>query len=189
MSSTYIELPIEGGTGTSGVTSFNGRVGVVTSQAGDYSAAIISYDNTTSGLTAVNVQDAIDELANDIATGASPGLTFGRAGVVGPGTYLQCETVPSNVSGRWVYINSAFVVRVFVSNETSGPYTLQVYYHDGNGVGETSLGTVTVASGLGGVFSVNWAVPINKQISVKVATTSVNSVKNIVCGLELTGSL
>lgn len=75
-----------------GVTSFNGRGGAVTPQKGDYSADDIAfedgetlqekldakklgggsaetatYDNTTSGLTATNVQDAIDEL-NDKGT-------------------------------------------------------------------------------------------------------------------------
>lgn len=47
----------------SGVASFNGRVGIVLPQAHDYDGSMIDYDNTDSGLTATNVQDAIDELA------------------------------------------------------------------------------------------------------------------------------
>ena len=47
----------------SGVASFNSRVGVVLPQAHDYDGSMIDYDNTDSGLTATNVQDAIDELA------------------------------------------------------------------------------------------------------------------------------
>jgi hypothetical protein len=187
-SSTYIELPLDDGGAPGTVDSFNGRTGVVVSQAGDYTAAMISYNNTTSGLTATNVQTAIDELASEIQTSASPGFSFGRAGVLTQNTYLLCETVPSNVSGRWVYINSAFVRKVFISNETSGPFTLDVYYHSGNNVGETLLGSVTVSSGVGGYFNVNWSVPSNKQLSVKVAATSTNTLKNAVCGLELTGS-
>lgn len=47
----------------SGVASFNGRVGVVLPQAHDYDGSMVDYDNSDSGLTATNVQDAIDELA------------------------------------------------------------------------------------------------------------------------------
>lgn len=51
----------------SGVNSFNGRVGAVVPAIGDYDANDIDYDNTTSGLTATNVQDAIDELESNKA--------------------------------------------------------------------------------------------------------------------------
>jgi hypothetical protein len=43
-----------------GVTSVNGATGVVTLDAGD-----IAYDNSTSGLTATNVQAAIDEVSKE----------------------------------------------------------------------------------------------------------------------------
>jgi len=49
-----------------GVTSFNGRGGVVVPEAGDYSAGMISYDNTDSGLTATDAQAAIDEVNTDL---------------------------------------------------------------------------------------------------------------------------
>lgn len=50
------------------VTVF-GRIGAIIGQFGDYIAGLIGYDNTTSGLTAENVQAAIDELT--ILAGAS----------------------------------------------------------------------------------------------------------------------
>lgn len=189
MASTFISLHHETGGSASGVNSFNGRDGNVTSQAGDYSAEQISYDNTDSDLTAINVQDAIDELAGQVQTGASPGFSFGRSNTVNQGTYLLCETVPSNVAGRWVYVNNAYVRKVFVANELSTTFTLDVYYHDGNNLNETLLGSVTVTSANGGVFTVNWAVPLNKQLSIKVAAGSANAAKNIVAGLELAGSI
>lgn len=188
-SNTFLDLPLKNGGGGSGVDSFNGRTGVVTSQSGDYSADQISYDNSTSGIPPVNVQDAIDYLAQQSATSASPGFSFGRAGVVNAGTYLQCETVPSNVAGRWVYINSATIDRVYIANENTSAFIVEVLYHDGNAVNLTSLGTVTVTGTNGGVFTVNWAVPTNKQLAVKIADASGNPAKNIVCGLELRGSL
>lgn len=45
-----------------GVTSFNSRTGAVSPTASDYDASMIDYDNTLSGLTATDVQSAIDEL-------------------------------------------------------------------------------------------------------------------------------
>lgn len=54
---------IQGPTGPAGgVDSFNTRQGAVVSVAGDYDADQIVYDNTVSGLTAVEVQAAIDEV-------------------------------------------------------------------------------------------------------------------------------
>ena len=51
----------------SGVNSFNGRVGAVVPASGDYDASDIDYDNTTSGLTATDVQDAIDEINTNVS--------------------------------------------------------------------------------------------------------------------------
>jgi hypothetical protein len=186
MSSTYIELPHSGGSSVSGVTSFNGRIGTVTSQAGDYSAVQVSYSNLTSGIPAANVQVAIDYLANKVATSASPGFSFGRSGVVPAGTFLQCESVPSNVAGRWVFITSASITAVFISNQVTGPYNLEVLYHDGNAANLTSLGTITVAAlTYGGAYSVAWSVPTGKQLAARISS---GSARNVVCGLQLTGT-
>ena len=51
----------------SGVYSFNGRTGAVSPATSDYDADQIDYDNTTSGLTATDVQAAIDELQSEKA--------------------------------------------------------------------------------------------------------------------------
>ncbi len=148
----------------------------------------VPFDNSTNGFTSDDVQAAIEEVNQSVITSASPGFSFGRSGAVVAGAYLQNETVPSNISGRWVYINSAIVKRVFVSNEDTTTYKVEVLYHDGNEVNLTSLGTVTVTSAKGGFFNVNWSVPTNKQIATRLATDSPNSAKNIVCGLELSGT-
>lgn len=144
-------------------------------------ARSIPFDNSSNGFTAIEVQSAIEE----IKSSASPGFGFGRSGVTSSGTYLQNETVPSNVTGRYVYINSPVVKRVFVSNENVGTYTLEIYEHDGNLINVTLLGSVTVSSALGGDFSVNWATSKGKQLAMMISS---GSVKNIVAGLELSGS-
>lgn len=49
-----------------GVTTFNGRSGVVVPLASDYDADQVDYSNTTSGLVATNVNAAIDEVNGKI---------------------------------------------------------------------------------------------------------------------------
>jgi len=151
-------------------------------------AVATPFDNSTNGFTSTNTQAAIEEINNTVLTSASPGFSFGRSGSVTAGTYLQCESVPSNISGRWVYISNAYITRIFVSNELVTTYKLEIYSHDGNETNLTSLGTVTVTSSKGSAFSVNWAVDTGKQLAIRLATDSPNSAKNIVCGLELSGT-
>jgi len=50
------------------VNSFEGRTGVVTAQSGDYDADQVTYDNSTSGLTATDVQGAVDEVEGRVDT-------------------------------------------------------------------------------------------------------------------------
>lgn len=148
-------------------------------------ARAVPFDNSSNGFSSTDTQSAIEE----IGSSASPGFSFGRSGNATAGTYLQNETVPSNVSGRWVFINNPVVKKVFVTNENITTFKIEVLYHDGNESGLTSLGTVTVTSAKGGYFDVNWSVPINKQLAIRIATDSPNSAKNVVCGLQLSGSV
>lgn len=151
-------------------------------------AKSVPFDNSSNGFISTDTQAAIEEIANDVAVSASPGFSYGRSGNVTAGAYLQCETVPSNVSGRWVYLNSAYVTKVYITNENTTTYKIEALYHDGNETNLTSLGTVTVTSAKGGAFSVNWSVPVNKQIAIRLATDTPNNAKNIVCGLQLDGT-
>ena len=58
-----------------GVVSFNSRQGVVTPQSGDYTANMIGYNNTASGLSATDIQSAVDEVVNMIPSGTSVSVT------------------------------------------------------------------------------------------------------------------
>lgn len=145
-------------------------------------ASSVPFDNSTNGFSSTDVQGAIEE----IKSSASPGFSFGRSGVANSGTWLQNETVPSNISGRYIYINSPLVKRVFVSNELLGTFSLQVYAHDGNLVNSVLLGTVTVTSAYGGDFTVTWSTTHGKQLGMVLSS---GSAKNIVAGLELSGTI
>jgi hypothetical protein len=54
--------------GSSSVDSFNSRTGAVIPAASDYDADQVDYDNTISGLTAINVKTAIDEVDSNSDT-------------------------------------------------------------------------------------------------------------------------
>ena len=136
-------------------------------------------------LVADDVQEAIDELASNVATSASPGYSFGRSGNVSANTWLNNEGVPSNRAGRYVYINDAIVTKVFISTEDIGTFDVNVYYHEGDQVNLTLLGTVSVVAARGGEFSVNWSVPSQTQLAVRIVN---GSAKNVVAGLELQGT-
>lgn len=56
---------------TTGVTSWNTRVGDVVPEAGDYTASQVTYNGSGSGLLATDVQGAIDEVKGDIPTTAA----------------------------------------------------------------------------------------------------------------------
>ena len=68
------------GGASGGVTSFNGRSGIVSSAAHDYSANQVDYVGTTSGLSATDVQDAIDEVVSDLGTLDSSLKTVAKTG-------------------------------------------------------------------------------------------------------------
>ena len=48
------------------VNSVFGRAGIILASSGDYSADQVDYDNTTSGLSATDVEGAIDELSSSV---------------------------------------------------------------------------------------------------------------------------
>ena len=68
-------------TGGSSVTSVFTRTGAVVAVAGDYTADEVDYDNSGSGLTATDVQAAIDELET-LTTAASLAYFVGASGAM-----------------------------------------------------------------------------------------------------------
>ena len=54
--------------GVSGVSSFNGRSGIVVPALGDYAANIVEFDNTSSSLQSTTTQRAIEEVQDNLDT-------------------------------------------------------------------------------------------------------------------------
>lgn len=84
-----------------GVVSFNSRTGSVVPEASDYDASMIDYDNTSSGLTATDIQGAIDEIT----------------GYIDVHTIAETVTISANSSiSRTLSAPGAFAVVGFAEN-------------------------------------------------------------------------
>ena len=149
-------------------------------------AGAVPFDNATNGFVSQDTQAAIEELQTALTVSASPGFSFGRSGNIPANTWLNNETVPSNKAGRFVYISDAAVTKVFVSSEEIDTYDVEVYWHEGDEVNLTLMGTVSIVSSRGGAFTVNFPVPTSKQLALKVVN---GSAKNIIAGLQLRGTV
>ena len=100
--------------GVSGVSSFNGRSGNVTSQSGDYAANIVEFDPLNNALISTTVQDAIEEvqgnveaLDSSLATVATTGAYSDLSGTPTLGT-AAAKDVPAsgNASSAQVVLGS-----------------------------------------------------------------------------------
>lgn len=136
-----------------------------------------------------NVQDAIDELYNTVIISASPGFTFSRSGTLPASTWLLADNVPSNVSSRVCFLNSAEIVALFCANQDPSVLKIGIYTHEGDETNLTLLSTVTTAAQRTNTFSLSLSVPYLKQIAIRVESDSPNSGKNLDVGLILKGSL
>lgn len=139
-------------------------------------------------LTKDTTQEVIEELCQKVSTSASPGFGFGKGGNLSASTHLECEGVPSNISGRYVYINNAVITRVFISVQLAATFDIEIYAHDGNESNITLLTTISVGNptpSTGGEVTVSVPVATGKQIALKIVN---GSCKNAVAGLELQGT-
>lgn len=185
------------------VDSVFGRTGTVIAQAGDYTATLVAYSNTTSGLTATTTQAAIDEVEGRVdaleALPAAPvDSVFGRTGAViaQAGDYTAGQTsfddtglsiTSSDVQDAIVQILAR--VGVFESFNTDTTTSL-------NTAGLTQVpifGTVTQAgpSGyftvVGNLLTVNVAMRV--KVSANVSITANNTRVNIAIGASLNGTI
>ena len=78
------------GGASGGVTSFNGRSGIVVPAAHDYSADAVDFDNTSNNFTADDVQEAIEEVQGNVST-----LSSSLATVATSGSYSDLSNTPS----------------------------------------------------------------------------------------------
>lgn len=169
-----------------GVLTWRKELGGLDQPSVDYDPDFLDLENENTGDGLKDDRAVLFRDLNElVANSASPGFSFGRGGNVAGGGWLANETVPSNISGRYVYINNAIIEKVFVSSQEVGTYTVGIYWHDGDEVNLTKLGEVTVTEARGGAFTVHWPVPVDTQLACVVEA---GAIKNPVAGLQLSGT-
>lgn len=91
-----------------------------------------------------DVQTAIDNLYFSGGVSASPGFSWGRSGSINSGTWLQNETVPSNLAGRAFPLYNGELVQMTVANDGINTFNASLYEHDGTTY--TLLATVSLTA-------------------------------------------
>lgn len=141
---------VDAGGGGGTVTSFNGRTGAVVPEAGDYSADQITYDNTSSGLTATDVQAAIDELAPFANDGNPNTIAFYNAtGDLSSSTDATLDITTASVAfglgGTFTSTGNGSLAHG--TNEGAG--TIEASASGSSAYGRTTAASTIIASGFG----------------------------------------
>lgn len=148
-------------------------------------AETVPYDNSGSGLSATNVQQAIDAIYSTFSGLISPGFTWGRSGNIPAGTWLQNDTVPSNITGRNFPFYNGQLVTIAVSNENTTTAVVELYAHDK--VTFTLLATLTLSAQKSKEQNYTGvSLTKGKELAVKIGS---GSAKNIVVQLVIKGTL
>lgn len=137
-------------------------------------------------VTNPNGPNVVLEFVPNATVSASPGFTWGRSGQTNAGTYLQNDTVPSNQTGRIVPISTAEISKVFVANEASNTFSINVLKRIGVG-SFTTLATISlVAQRVKTQSFTGVSVALGDEIAVQVAS---GSCKNPVVGIVILGTI
>lgn len=148
-------------------------------------ASSIPYDDTICQLGTDSVQGAIEALCVKVSTSASPGFTWGDSGNLVSGKWLMNDTVPSNLTGRRIYLFNGTLDVVFADAENSATYTIAIYEHDGTTF--TFLADVVVTAARGNE-NVLVTPPSLTQGQALAAQMTSGAARNIVCGALLSGT-
>ena len=145
----------------------------------------VHFDPTNcDNIVSEEVQGVIEELCDQQDTSASPGFTWGKSGNVAANTWLLNDTVPSNKSGRAIFIADATLEAVFVRCELATTFDLEIFEHDGTTF--TLITTVNIVASRGADFTISSLSLTNgKELAIKLVN---GSAKNPVVGCVLKGS-
>jgi len=124
--------------------------------------------------------------SNKFAVSASPGFTWGKSGNITAGTWMENDTVPSNVSGRAVYIYNATIQAVYVRCENAATFDIEVYEHDGTTYTLVHTTNVVAVRAFDEIIVTPPSVTNGKELAIKIVN---GSCKNATVGLQLNGTL
>lgn len=123
---------------------------------------------------------------SELTVSASPGFTWGRSGNASSGTWLLNDSVPSNKSGRAIFIDDPQLSSLFVRCESIDTFDLEVYEHDGTVF--TLITTVSIIASRAHDVTFPTPIPLTKgkELAIKLVN---GSAKNPVVGCLLGGSI
>lgn len=114
------------------VSSVFGRTGAIVATTGDYNANQINYNNATSGLTATNVQAAIDELDATVdGLGGGSGITYSEE---------TADVNPAVVGTGYIFDTGAARTITLPAGPTTGDFVVII-----DGTGQAATNNITVA--------------------------------------------
>lgn len=131
-----------------------------------------------------NIQLALEWIVDRVAISASPGFTWGKSGNITPNTWLLNDTVPSNLTGRNIFLHNAQIEVVYTSNQSVSTYDLSIYEHDGSTY--TLLLTISVVAARGVEVELSTPISVTNGLELAARITS-GSAKNPTCGLLMVG--
>lgn len=110
--------------------------------------------------------NGVETPIESVGVPASPGFTWGRSGNTNTSTYLQNDTVPSNVTGRLITFSNASIRKVLVANSQNSTVTITVQEHDG--VTYTDLASVSLVAERTKQQDFTTPITTGKMLAVKV---------------------
>ena len=144
----------------------------------------IPIDDSICQLGGKTVNQEIDLLCQQVSVSASPAFDYTKSGNVSNNTWLLNGSVPSNKTGKLIFLNDASIKNIFISNELANTFDIEAYEHDGTTF--TLLTTVSIVAARSGSFSMDVPLTTGKEIGLKLIN---GSGKNVVAGLILAGEL
>ena len=149
-------------------------------------AESVPFDNDTNGFVSTNLQDAVEEVLATSESVASPGFTYGSSGNV-KNSYLQNETVPSNLTGRLIYLGDPELLGVAVSVSQSGTFEVEIYEHDKTTFTLVATLAVTNDDGASEIYAIPITLTSGLELAAKI--NNLGSARNPVVFALIKGTL
>ena len=121
-----------------------------------------------------------------VSDNASPGFTFGKSGNVPSNTWLLNDTVPSNKSGRAIYLYNPSLEAVYIRVEIAATFDIEIYEHDGTTYTLKHTINVVASRALDTILTSPVTLTQGKELAVKITN---GSAKNPVVGCQLRGTM
>ena len=150
-------------------------------------ADVVPFDPDGSNLISTEAGPAIREISNTVGVSASPGFTWGDSGNT-KNSYLQNDTVPSNLAGRIVPVTGS-IRAITVTSGNANVAQIEVRRRDPGPI-FTTLTTVTMPNDRVGIFILPDpypAVTVGDELSIFVNNTA--AISNPVVGLIILGEV